>query len=112
MTSMFGADPKVETVVLLTYPRGKEFKCYQNQAGWYGHIRDYKPHLFRRHGQWYVVNAGVHFYDHLKPMINKKNQAAYTWACQQNATPEEREGLMYKMRARRLEGMRQELGYD
>lgn len=108
MTSIFGAEPEVKTIVLLTYPRGKEFKCYKNQAGWFGHIRDYKPHLFFRHGQWYVVNAGVHYYDHLKPLIYKKNDAAYLWACQQNATPKEREGLMYKMRGMRLERIQNE----
>lgn len=98
MVSSFSADPEVKTIVLLTYPRGQQFKCYNNQSGWFGHIRDYKPHLFYRSGQWYVVNCGVHFYDHLKPMINERNNLAYKWACLQNATEKERQQLFYRIR--------------
>lgn len=102
MGSIFGDGPEVKTIVLLTYPRGKEFKCYNNQMGWFGHVRDHKPHLFRRHGQWYVVNAGCHFNDGLKRIINERNNVAYSWACLQNATPKEREGLHYKIRSQLL----------
>lgn len=109
MSWLFGAEPKIKTMVLLTYPRGQKFECYNNQDGWFGHIRDYKPHLFFRHGQWYVVDANVHFRDHLKPVIYKKNAAAYLWACLQNATAEERERLMCKMWTSRLAKLKEEL---
>lgn len=102
MTSSFNAEPEVETVVLLTYPRGKEFKCYNNRMGWFGHVRDHKPHLFFRWGRWYVVNAGCHHDDGLKAIINKRNAVAYSWAFLQNATPKEREGLHYKIRSQLL----------
>lgn len=102
MVSSFSREPEVETVVLLTYPRGKDFKCYNNRAGWFGHIRDHKPHLFFRHGRWYVVNAGVHFDDGLKRIINQRNNVAYAWACRQNATEEERQGLYHKIRSNML----------
>lgn len=112
MISIFNKEPEKKTIVLLTYPKGQNFACYNNQMGWFGHIRDYKPHLFFRHGQWYVVNAGVHYLDHLKSGINKKNYAAYLWACGMNATKEERSSLMHRMWAIRLAGIQEELKND
>lgn len=90
------------------YEKGKSFACYNNSTGWYGHVRDHKPHIFWNRGKWNVVYAGVHHNDYLKEFIERRNSVAHYWCNMMNKTEEERKCWSYKPHMARLADQQKE----
>ena len=90
------------------YTKGKDFKCYNNSTGWFGHVRDHKPHIFRFRGEWHVVYAGVHHDDWLRERIADRNNVAHYWCSMQNKTPEQRKEWHYRLHLGMLARKQQE----
>lgn len=77
------------------YERGKTFACNNTAHKWFENVRENKPHIYFRGGEWHVVKCGSHMHFE-KEKCAELNSKAHRWMSFRNG---ELDGSNERLRA-------------
>jgi len=60
------------------FERGKTYACNNTTNKWFENVREHKPHIFFRGGEWHFVACGSHIH-WANQLCADRNNAAQKW---------------------------------